>query len=98
MPNYSIGQFILLLIFDADQAASIVGDLIESRVRPLRFWTAIGSHLLHALTPKVFGMALAGFLAQFVIIETLALALVHSSVFYTFSFSQRADGLWFPPV
>ena len=68
MRSYEIGQWILSQITTPERAACIVGDLLESRCHAIRFWAAIGSHLLHAVTPKVLGAALGGFVAQFVIL------------------------------
>lgn len=81
MRNYAFGEWILSLITARDRAASIVGDMIESRCSALRFWAGIGSHLLHAITPAVIRMALAGFIAQFVLLIPLALAIALAYMF-----------------
>lgn len=108
MRNHDIGQWILSRITTPERAASIVGDLIESRCDAIRFWTAIGSHLLHAVTPKVLGIALAGFVAQFVIlaipaallgIGALAVRLpmyaLHWYAVFACAATQLAIGYWF---
>ena len=61
MRNANIAERILSLVTAPDRAAATVGDLIESRVGALRFWSAIGSQILHRTAMP----AVVAFLAQY---------------------------------
>jgi hypothetical protein len=63
MLEHTVGEWILSTITTSDRAASIVGDLIQARTNSIRFWMAIGSNVLHAITPRVVGAAVVGLFA-----------------------------------
>jgi len=65
MHNYRVRVWVLSLVTSPEHAAAIVGDMVEDGRSTLRCWTAIGSHIAHAMTPGLVGLALLGFFAQF---------------------------------
>jgi hypothetical protein len=77
MLNQSVGEWILSAVTTPDRAASIVGDLIQSRASSIRFWTAISSNVLHAITPRLIGVAIVAFLAQFVVFLIPSIAITY---------------------
>jgi hypothetical protein len=67
MPNYRIREWTLSFVTTPERAAAIVGDMVEDGCSPFRCWTAIASHLAHAITPGAAGLVLTGFFAQFIL-------------------------------
>jgi hypothetical protein len=76
MLEHTVGEWILSTITTSDRAASIVGDLIQARTNSIRFWMAIGSNVLHAITPRVVGAAVVGLLAQFVVLAIPSITII----------------------
>jgi hypothetical protein len=75
MHKHRVREWILSLVTTPERAASIVGDMVEDECTTFRCWTAIASHLAHAITPGVIGLVLTGFFAQFLLSLTAAIAL-----------------------
>lgn len=84
MFNQTAGEWVLRLSTSPENAAAIIGDLIQCQTTGFSFWRAIASNVLHAMTPKVFGTAIAVFCLQSVIFVV--------SVFVTMFF------LWQSPI
>jgi putative Mn2+ efflux pump MntP len=106
MLNQSVGEWILSAVTTPDRAASIVGDLIQSRASSIRFWTAISSNVLHAITPRL-GVAIVAFLAQFIVFLIPSIAITyclrssvlsiyqwHSCAVLSFLGTQMLTGFW----
>jgi len=72
MPNYRVREWILSLVMSPEHAAAVVGDMVEDGRSTFRCWTAIASHIRHALTPGLLGLVVAGFFAQFLFPVALA--------------------------
>ena len=67
MRNEAVGEWILRAVTTPDRASALIGDLVQSETSSLRFWIAISSNLLHAITPRVLGVAIIAFLFQFLV-------------------------------
>jgi hypothetical protein len=85
MLEHTVGEWILSAVTTPERAASIVGDLIQNRTGSIRFWMAIGSNVLHALTLKVIGAAIVAWFAQFLIFVIPSLALAYLFRFHVLS-------------
>jgi hypothetical protein len=76
MPNYRIREWTLSLVTTPERASAIVGDMVEEGRGTFRCWTAIASHLAHAITPGAIGLALTGFVAQFILALAAGMAVI----------------------
>ena len=80
MRKQIIGERILQVMTTPDRAAAIVGDLDERGVSSTQFWLAIGSNVLHSITPGVLKAAAKGCIAQFVFALAIATAMVFAYI------------------
>ena len=94
MRKHSAQEWMLSLVTTPDRASAILGDLIESGGTAFDFWVALGSNVLHSMTLAAFGMALVGFVFQFLIFLLPSFAIMRGlrvSAISTMQFASYSD-------